>query len=154
MRGLRPPAPLFAQQIRGYPLCGGIAPRNAPSNHHNPNNAPQFARGHSLRLSHLSVLRLVTGRCSLGSAIRTVVSNTESKQCASVARLFLLRINPIIFCTDVSRHVSNHNSIKFIKRSRSDLSPGQLSDKMLSLGSDPCHTGCDYYQSFPTRCLA
>ena len=37
-----------------------------------PNNSPQFAKGHSLRLSRLSALRLVTGRCSLGSATRTV----------------------------------------------------------------------------------
>ncbi len=37
-----------------------------------PNNSPQFAMGHSLRLPRLSALRLVTGRCSLGSAIRTV----------------------------------------------------------------------------------
>ena len=55
-----------------YPRCGGfkiIRPRNAP----NPNNPPQFARGHSLRLPRLSALRLAPGRCSLGSAIRTVV---------------------------------------------------------------------------------
>ena len=35
-------------------------------------NSPQFAMGHSLRLSRLSVLRLVPDRYSLGSAIRTV----------------------------------------------------------------------------------
>ena len=38
----------------------------------NPNDPPQFARGHFLRLSRLSALRLVSGRCSLGSATRTV----------------------------------------------------------------------------------
>ena len=42
-------------------------------NDRNPNNSPQFAKGHSLRLSRLSALLLVTGRCSLASATRTVV---------------------------------------------------------------------------------
>jgi hypothetical protein len=70
-----------------------IRPRNAP----NPNNPPQFARGHSLRLPRQSALRLVPGRCSLGSAIRTVhrtvrisapatPRKTESKQCALVRK--------------------------------------------------------------------
>ena len=87
-----PCASIALRPIRRYPHCGSA--RNAPlsllqtirlssqwaihcdsqpSSHFLiPNDPPQFARGHSLRLSRLSALRLVTDRCSLGSAIRTV----------------------------------------------------------------------------------
>ena len=82
-----------------------IRPRNAP----NPNNPPQFARGHSprislsaqylipnkspqfakdhsLRLPRLSALRLVPGRCSLGSAIRTVIKTPIPNNAPQFAR--------------------------------------------------------------------
>ena len=55
-------------------------------------DSPQFAKGHSLRLSRLSALRLVPGRCSLGSATRTVVRTPNPNDPPQFAKGHSLRL--------------------------------------------------------------